>query len=344
MRIGVLKPDHLGDFVLSAPAIAALRARFDEMILYCHPGSVHLAKHLFPTIETVPILFPHLDKKGEIKADDPPRFDPARLDLDLMVPLRSDGVIDAWLRSSKVPHVPFPSPSLDRHIASEQSQAVSPLAGRYDPITAFRYLDDPQGRERPREIRRVGLCISAGFPLNAWPLSSWLELGERLHRRGISPCLLGGPEERSRLRILGEALGQTTGRASTVLIGGPDTGLFLRDVAESVDLVIATDSGTAHLASLVRPVLSLFGGSPWRRYAPLGPANLVVHHAVECSPCFQFDRRHANLCHSQECLVRLLPGQAESALEAYLAGEEFHEPSYRFGVWLAQAPWRSDRN
>ena len=43
MRVAVLKPDHLGDLVLAAPAIAALQRRFDELTLLCHPESAGLA-------------------------------------------------------------------------------------------------------------------------------------------------------------------------------------------------------------------------------------------------------------------------------------------------------------
>ena len=63
-----------------------------------------------------------------------------------------------------------------------------------------------------------------------------------------------------------------------------------RGLAEAVDLVIATDSGTAHLTSLVRPVISLCGGSPWTRFAPLGRYNVVLSRRYPCSPCWQFVR------------------------------------------------------
>src|SRR5262249_17062638 len=106
-----------------------------------------------------------------------------------------------------------------------------------------------------------------------------------------------------------------------------------------VDLVVATDSGTAHLAALVCPVVSLFGGSPWRRYAPLGPFNAVVSRNEACSPCVQFDRSRLNTCHTQEGLTNCMPGRAEACRLAYLGGIEAKRPRQIGGVWMAQAPW-----
>ena len=89
---------------------------------------------------------------------------------------------------------------------------------------------------------------------------------------GLQPALgreqaLAGPAEVARLQVLGGAIRSAIGAAPLVLVGGKDFGGFLRAVDEAVDLVVATDSGTAHLTALVRPVVSLFGGSPWRRFA-----------------------------------------------------------------------------
>ena len=63
MRVGVLKPDHLGDLILAAPALAALQRRFEHLTLFCHPNNVALAGHLFPGIRRLALHLPHLDKE-----------------------------------------------------------------------------------------------------------------------------------------------------------------------------------------------------------------------------------------------------------------------------------------
>jgi heptosyltransferase-2 len=183
------------------------------------------------------------------------------------------------------------------------------------------------------------LCISAGFHLNAWPASHWFDLARCLDRRGMEVVLVGGPAERPRLQILASAVEEELGYSPKVHVGDSNFEAGLRRLAEAVDLVIATDSGTAHLASLVRPVISLFGGSPWTRFAPLGRFNLILSRRYPCSPCWQFVRNAANLCHTQECLNHLLPEEVAACLDAYLAGMTFTPERQVGGVWATQAPW-----
>src|SRR5262249_54181804 len=148
--------------------------------------------------------------------------------------------------------------------------------------------------------------------------------------------------ETTRLHVLATALQEASGGDARVLIGGSDFGCFLKELAGAVDVVIATDSGTAHLAALVRPVLSLFGGSPWRRFAPLGRWNAVLTRHLPCSPCPQFDRALLNTCMTRECLANLSPELVEAGLDAFLVGEASLRPRLVQGVWLARAPWESD--
>jgi heptosyltransferase-2 len=231
------------------------------------------------------------------------------------------------------------SDALDVHVAVEQREVISPWTGSYDLLTSFDYGFRP--RELPERVNSVGLCISAGFPLNAWPLNHWLELAERLHYRHIECVFIGGPCEATKLRSLADAFKQSTGNSPRQLFGSSDFGAFLHELAEAADLVIATDSGTGHLASLVRPVLSLFGGSPWRRFAPLGPCNAIVTRELPCSPCPQFDRHLVNTCATRECLANLTPHQVEVCLEAYLAEKAAFKPRRIADAWLARAPWES---
>src|SRR5439155_10216318 len=122
---------------------------------------------------------------------------------------------------------------------------------------------------------------------------------------GTEVILVGGPAEAGRLLLLRQALQQSLGYQPRSIAGSDDFQITLERLADEVDLVIATDSGTAHLAALVRPVVSLFGGSPWRRFAPLGEFNMVLCRRYWCSPCIQFNRAVVNTCHTQECLSNL---------------------------------------
>ena len=335
MKVAILKPDHLGDLVLAAPAIAALLRRFDELTLLCHPDTAALVRHLFPGLALRPILFPHLDRRHKREMNARPLLE-LRDEFDLFICLRWDEVVKTHLHNAGVTYQASEIDALDVHVAVEQRDVIAPWTGAYDLLESFEYALKP--RKSPRALQRVGLCIAAGFPLNAWPLTHWLELAQHLRQRRIEIVWIGGPCESGRLRAL-SAAGSSIGVPQRVLLGGADFGWFLQELAESVELVIATDSGTAHLASLVRPVFSIFGGSPWRRFAPLGPCNAIVTRQLPCSPCPQFDRNLVNTCMTKECLVNLTPHQVEACLDAYLAGKASIEPGRVADAWLACAPW-----
>ncbi len=339
MKVGILKPDHLGDLVLASPAIAALRRRFTDLTLFCHPKSIGLAEHLFPGLPTSGVLFPHLDKERTLDRNADVRLRTTlRGRVDLLVCLRWDehvrrlvGTLDCDCRGSG-------GASIDTHVAVEHYRVVFPFTDSYDLLTSYQY---PHGSppQRPRSLAAIGLCISAGFHLNSWPLSHWLDLAKQLHARGVRTVLLGGPAEAGRLQVLAGAIQDALGQTPPVLAGGQDFGGFLRSLADAVDLVVATDSGTAHLASLVRPVVSLFGGSPWRRFAPLGRDHVVLSRNYLCSPCSQFVRDRVNVCHTQECLTNLSPEQVHACLDAYLEGRDCSRGVRLEGVWMTQAPW-----
>jgi hypothetical protein len=323
--------------------VAALQRRFADVLLLCHPKNRGLARHLFPGLAARPVLFPHLDKDRSSGSESPTGLREALSEgVDLLICLRWDGHIEAAVRALDLDSRLVCANSTEIHVTVEHRLVVQPYTGPYDLLTSYAYPHAPCLAERPRQLQAVGLCISAGFHLNAWPLSHWLDLAKGLDRRGAEAVLLGGPAEVSRLRVLAEAIREALGYSPKVVVGGGDFGATLQTLAASVDLLVATDSGTAHLAALVRPVVSLFGGSPWRRFAPLGRFNLILSRRYPCSPCYQFMRNAFNLCHTQECLNNLFPEQVIRCLDAYLEGRDLRSAMQVEGVWMAQAPWNDE--
>ena len=99
-----------------------------------------------------------------------------------------------------------------------------------------------------------------------------------------------------------------------VIVGDQDYAGFVAAVGE-LDLVVASDGGTAHLCSKAAPILSIFGSSPYRRYAPYGGWNRILHQRLSCSPCIQYDSRRVNGCLSVECMAAVTAADVVSALE-----------------------------
>jgi len=64
---------------------------------------------------------------------------------------------------------------------------------------------------------------------------------------------------------------------------GLGRGDFL-DALAGIDLVVAAYCGTANLCSLRKTIVSVFGSSPWRRYAPFGADNALPTRYEPCTP------------------------------------------------------------
>jgi heptosyltransferase-2 len=286
---------------------------------------------------------PHLDKDRGADAYQEQRLKTLRDEVDLLICLRWDVPSDRLLTISDIEyHIPGPAVG-EQHVTAEHRDLVMPFTRPYEIVSSYVFPGLTPAVQRPSSFGAVALCISAGFHLNAWPLCHWLSLAERLHNHRTKIVLLGGPDELGKLFALGVAIEKSLGYRPRTIAGGRDFGATLRQLHEVADLAIATDSGTAHLAALAVPVVSLFGGSPWNRFAPLGRFNAVLSRRLLCSPCMQFHRIAVNTCHTQECLSRLTPDQVYSCLTAYLAGIDLTRDVLLNGVWMAQAPWLANR-
>lgn len=296
MKVAIVKPDHLGDFVLSSPAIRAIQCTFREVTLFISGPVRPLAALLFPDIESHTMDLAHLRKgRGEAVTVEMARNMLAGFNHVFF--LRDDSVTRAIGDTLGVAST-YAGGGLLSHETRIQQRALEPF------VTYSRdefFPGTPRGW--PKSPGKLGLCISAGFPANRWPEFLWMSLGRKLLAQGWELSLVGGPNELVAARLLGRVLGISS---RNILIGGPDIATFLEAIAGQ-DAVIATDGGTAHLCSLRAPVLSIFGASPWRRYAPFGSENRMVRREVPCSPCAQFSTETVNGCVTYECLTRISP-------------------------------------
>ncbi len=114
-----------------------------------------------------------------------------------------------------------------------------------------------------------------------WPPEHFAALADRLARRTGAPVVLtAGPGERAQAE---KVLKHMECDAS---IAEPPTLSDLTDLLAGARLVVAGDTGPAHLAAVVgAPTVTLFGPKDPSSLAPVGPRTRVARSGVRCSPC-----------------------------------------------------------
>ena len=96
---------------------------------------------------------------------------------------------------------------------------------------------------------------SPGRPRKRWPVQGYADLAAALVRKGVTPVVIGGPQEIS----LGEAIAKAAPGA--VVAAGRTKLVDIAALGARADLVIGNDTGPAYLAALAgAPSLILFSG------------------------------------------------------------------------------------
>ncbi|MCX7899553.1 MAG: hypothetical protein N2444_05645, partial [Methylocystis sp.] len=242
MKIAVVKPDHLGDFIIAIPAVRALLARNHEVTLFIASGNRALARHYFPQLETVALDLPHLNRKlsdsnwtvaykalGMLRS------------FDMVLFLRRDGFLTPENFSEWTDYALFIDDRADRHQSQLEHSTILPVSGDYDIDEMFFGANSPIFPSAPQA---VAFAIGSGFPFKKWSPLSWAELGQALRRGGARVEILVGPGEIWEGQMIARAIGLDP-RAS-VFVGGNDFSA-LEQWLEDFDLVIAVDGGSAHL-------------------------------------------------------------------------------------------------
>lgn len=295
--VAIVKPDHIGDLVLAVPAVRAVAAAHPGTTLFVASKNRRLAQYLFPDLEIRTIDLPHLVKDGAGAAE------PDLGGFDLVVLLRADQVLDEGWARLRTRVCVLPHESLQDHQTLIDYSVVYGTSGAYDIDALFFGARHAGIVARAAAVpRRVGLSLGSGFHANAWPLTRWIRLAREVLEAADEVVLLGGPAEAAKAEAVVARLGAPARLSS--LAGRLDPTDVVRR-CEELDLVVASDGGTGHLCSLSSPVLSLFGPSPFRRYAPFGRTNRVLTRDLPCSPCCQYTTHLVNGCFTTECLGRI---------------------------------------
>ncbi|MFH1858431.1 MAG: glycosyltransferase family 9 protein [Candidatus Omnitrophota bacterium] len=308
-RILLVRPDRVGDVLLSSPSFEAARKALPEAFLIAL-----VAPHSREIVDLNPHLngYVLLDKKGNhrglfgmlrfVRELRRYHFDTAvvlhgtrRVHLALAlagIPLRV-GYDRKWgflltrrLKDVKVfgeKHEAEYSLDLLRALGLtvETASVYMPTTHESD-VRIERFLEE-QG-VGPKD-RLVAIHPGASSVSKRWMSERFAEVGDCLREWGYQAVIVSGPQDaeagRAVLRAMKrpgvDACGQTTVRE-------------LASLFKRAELLISNDSGPVHVAVGVgTPVVSIFGrnqpGLSQKRWGPLGKRDVVLQKEVGCSAC-----------------------------------------------------------
>jgi heptosyltransferase III len=318
-RVLLIRPDHIGDVLLSSPAVGALReglprARLTYLV---GPWSADVARR-GPHVDAIDTLaFPGFARRPKASILQPYAlllWAAARLRsqrYDMAVVLRPDHWWGALLAlAAGVPVrvgacTPETEPLLSHTCDLDAEQhavgwalSIAHLALRVanasthaiNPTLSFDLTSDARARAAGLwlqlglgERRVIALQPSAGATLKRWPIARWAALGDRLTELGTGVLLIGAADDEALLR----AIAAEMHHPAPIATGQPlevSAAIYERCV-----LLIGPDGGGAHLAATIgTPTLRLYGPAspvvfgPWPAQAD---QQVLITSSLACTPC-----------------------------------------------------------
>lgn len=296
----VIRPTGLGDLVMALPALRALRRAHParRLITTCPPGLVPLAR--LAGVADRFISGP----SGEGAGDDPSLHrgtNQAILDQLFAEP---EGGTDEAIVILKMPEDELSRRALARrpgqlvcyrhpdvagtadqpgyvpedHVLGRWERLLAPSGVLPDIADLYLALPEPEDPGQPRQpdppVPTV-LHLGAGSQSRRWPADRWAVVAAALSAEGHRVVFSGSRAERELVGRVAMAAGLP---GTTNLAGRTDT-VQLASLVRSARLVVSTDTGVPHLATLfARPSVTIFGPTSPREWGP--PAGSHGHRVL----------------------------------------------------------------
>jgi lipopolysaccharide heptosyltransferase II len=319
-RILLIRPDHLGDVLLTTPAIHALRTAYPHVEIHAlvGPWSAEMMSS-YPEVDRVLTLpFPGFSRRpgGNWRSPYELALRSARhlrlIGYDSAVILRPDhwwGAMLAWMagiperQGYNLPDVaPFLSHPIEyqyQHAVLQGLRLVERWAGTLTPeqiVYDFpvQIMDNSYIEGYLREWRiepdQPVVCIHPGSGTWAkqWQENKWAKVADTLaDQLDAAIVLTGGDHE---LPLVGQIAAQMK-RSSCIMVGDTRIGQLAALFARA-KLVLGADSGPLHLAAAVgTPTVTLFGPADPVEFGPWGKPqrHITLISDIGCRPCRVLD-------------------------------------------------------
>lgn len=303
----VRAPNHLGDVVLSLPALRAANA--DVLILGGLAPLLTLAgigQRILPltrgaagALAAARALRAARYTRGIVL---PPSFSSALI-------FALGGVVarrgaDTNGRRALLTE-PVPAATLAAHHRAVQYMMLVGAEGATQPDIAVPGDAKEAFKAKVGAERITGVFPGGNAPSRRWAPERFGELVRRLAQRDGRIVIFGGPNER-------ELTARVAGSDAIDLGGQTDLAQLAIGIA-SCDLLVTNDTGPLHLAAaLGTPTVSLWGAGDPRVTGPLGTGNRVLRHPeLSCVPC---TKNECPLAVKNQCLTLITVDEVEAAL------------------------------
>jgi len=206
-----------------------------------------------------------------------------------------------------------------RHTADNALALVRRTLGLEDgpPPAATLAIPDALVQEAARLLQplgdglKVGVHVSGGRPIKQWPEERFRDVAMRLvEDRGASIVLTGSLGDSEQINVVRRALPRervldlTDDKYDRFRSTASVDLVTVAAVLQQLDLFVTGDTGPMHLAHAVgTPIVAVFGPSDPARYAPRGLRDRVVRVDLPCSPCNRIRLPPARCVgHTPDCL------------------------------------------
>jgi heptosyltransferase-2/heptosyltransferase-3 len=351
-RVLLLRPDHIGDVLLTSWAVALLRASLPSARLtyLVGPWSRDAAQGGPHVDEVRTLAYPGFTRQAKANVLEPyaqlgrTAASLRQQRFDLAVVLRADHWWGALLAQAagiplriggetpesapflthayRVPQdEPWPEQAVSIARLALGAAGVAPVApAAVEPFKVGEPARAAAGevwRRHGLEARVVALHPAAGAPLKSWPVERWSRLAERLIDAGVQVVLVGAPSDATLLGRIREDM-----RYCPPILCGQALEVSAAIYARC-GVVVTVDSGAGHLAAAVGArTVRLYGPAPSSVFGPWpsgGAGQRVLEtRALACAPCGFLERPPCGARTTPACMLALGVDDVLNAVELEL--------------------------
>ncbi len=279
-KILVIRGGAIGDFILTLPAIAALRGQFPkahlEVLGYPHIVQLALAAGLVDRVRPIEArpLAGFFARNGELTEELADYF--SEFDLIVSYLYDPDEIFQTNVgRCTPGQFIAGPHRPDDNGHLHASRVFLKPLErlAIFDADHVPRLFLNPQ----PATLNQLGLHPGSGSEQKNWPEANWSDLLQHLgHTTNSRLLLIGGEAEGERLGRLARLAGMDPGR---VQVAQSLPLVELANLMQKCAFFIGHDSGISHLAAaLGLPGIILWGATAEEIWRPPSENMVVLRH------------------------------------------------------------------